>query len=291
MSAAIAINDVEIAHLKLSYAHTRIRRPRQSLELAESLLRSGQLLPIVVVAEDAGWVLIDGYQRVEAARRAGIDTLKAQIWPQPAPDAVCQLLASDGARQFDVLEQAGLLRELKLTHRMSQNEIALRMGRHPSWVSRRLMLIEQLPTAVLEAVRAGQLSSWTASRVLVPLARANPQHAQGLVAALKDCPLTSRQLLGFWQHYQKATRAVRQKMVAEPLLFFQSLHQQAESPEARWRRDLRIVEHILLRLIKTAEVLLSPECCLLEKRSLLSAFNDASSVFERLKRTLKEVCP
>jgi len=51
---------------------------------------------------------------------------------------------------------------------------------------------------------------------------------------------------------------VRQKMVAEPELFFQSLHQQAESPEARWRRDLRIVEHILLRLIKTAEVLLSP---------------------------------
>jgi ParB/RepB/Spo0J family partition protein len=197
MSATIAINDVEIAHLKLSYAHTRIRRPRQILELSESLLRCGQLLPIVVVAEDAGFVLIDGYQRVEAARRAGIDTLKAQIWPQPAPDAVCQLLASDGARQFDVLEQAGLLRELKLTHRMSQNEIAARMGRHPSWVSRRLMLIEQLPEAVLEAVRAGGLSSWTASRVLVPLARANPQHAQGLVAALKDRQLTSRQLLGF----------------------------------------------------------------------------------------------
>jgi ParB/RepB/Spo0J family partition protein len=292
MSATIALNDVEIAHLKLSYAQTRIKRPKQMLELAESLLRSGQLLPIVVVAEEAGWVLIDGYQRVEAARRAGIDTLKAQIWPQPAPEALCQLLASDGARQFDVLEQAGLLRELKLTHRMSQNEMALRMGRHPSWVSRRLMIIEQLPPAVLEAVRAGGLSSWTASRVLVPLARANPQHAQGLVAALKERPLTSRQLLGFWQHYQKATRAVRQKMAAEPELFFKSLAaRQAETPEGRWCRDLRIVEHILLRLIKTAEVLLSPECSILEKRSLLSAFNDASSVFERLKRTLKELCP
>jgi hypothetical protein len=115
------------------------------------------------------------------------------------PDAVCQLLASDGARQFDVLEQAAFLRELKLTHRMSQNEIALRMGRHPSWVSRRLLLIEQLPAAAMEAVRAGWLSTWSASRVLAPLARANPQHAQALVAAVKNNALTSRQLLGFWQ--------------------------------------------------------------------------------------------
>jgi ParB/RepB/Spo0J family partition protein len=288
MSATIAINDVEIAHLKLSYAHTRIRQPRQILELSESLLRCGQLLPIVVVAEDAGFVLIDGYQRVEAARRAGIDSLQAQIWPSRAPDAVCQLLASDGARQFDVLEQAALLRELKLTHRLSQNEIALRMGRHPSWVSRRLLLIEQLPAAALEAVRAGWLSSWSASRVLVPLARANPQHAQALVAAVKNNALSSRQLLGFWQHYQKANRAVRQKMAAEPSLFFKSLAaRQAETPEGRWCRDLRTVEHILLRLVKTAEELLSPECSLLEKQSLLSPFNDASSVFELLKRTLR----
>jgi len=173
----------------------------------------------VVVAEDAGFVLIDGYQRVEAARRAGLDSLQAQIWPSRAPDAVCQLLASDGARQFDVWEQAALLRELKLTHRLSQNEIALRMGRHPSWVSRRLMLIEQLPASAMEAVRAGWLSTWSASRVLVPLARANPQHAQALVAAVKNNALSSRQLLGFWQHYQKANRAVRQKMAAEPELF------------------------------------------------------------------------
>jgi ParB/RepB/Spo0J family partition protein len=290
MSATIAINSVEIAQLELSYAHTRIRRPRQILELSESLLRCGQLLPIVVVAEDAGFVLIDGYQRVEAARRAGLDSLQAQVWPDRAPDALCRLLASDGARQFEVFEQAALLRELKLTHRLSQNEIAARMGRHPSWVSRRLLLIEQLPASALEAVRAGWLSTWSASRVLVPLARANPQHAQGLVAALKDSPLTSRQLLGFWQHYQKANRAVRQKMAAEPGLFFKSLAaRQSESPEGRWCRDLRTVEHILLRLIKTAEELLSPECSLLEKRSLLSPFNDASRVFEHLKRTLRSL--
>ena len=115
MASTIAISRVEIAHLDLAYAHTRIRRPRQIVTLADSLLRCGQLLPIVVVGAPApGFVLIDGYQRVVAARRAGLDTLQAQIWPGCARDALCQLLASDGARQFDVFEQAALLRLRKM---------------------------------------------------------------------------------------------------------------------------------------------------------------------------------
>jgi hypothetical protein len=79
-------------------------------------------------------------------------------------------------------------------------------------------------------------------------------------------------------------------MAAEPSLFFKSLAaRQAESPEGCWRRDLRTVEHILLRLVKTAEQLLSPESSILEKRSLLTAFNDASRVFELLKRILRSL--
>jgi ParB family chromosome partitioning protein len=185
MAATIAISRIEIAHLDLAYAHTRIQRPRQIVTLADSLMRCGQLLPIVVVAAPVpGFVLIDGYQRVAAARRAGLDTLQAHIWPGCAQDALCQLLASDGARQFDVFEQAALLRELKTTHRLSQNQLAAQMGRHPSWVTRRLALIEQLPPQAVEAVRAGHLSSWSASRVLVPLARAHAGHARALVEAI-----------------------------------------------------------------------------------------------------------
>ena len=60
----------------------RVTRARQNqtqpqsitnFTLADSLMRCGQLLPIVVVAASAsGFVLIDGYQRVAAARRAGL---------------------------------------------------------------------------------------------------------------------------------------------------------------------------------------------------------------------------
>ena len=213
MSVCITITPIEIVHLDMLYAHTRIRRPREIVSLADSLLRCGQLLPIVVVeSTPPRFVLIDGYKRVAAARRVGRDTLQAQIWPGCEKDALFQLLARDGARQFDVFEQAQLLRELKTTHRLSQTEIAAGMGRHPSWVTRRLAIIEELPQSVVKAVRTGELSCWSASRVVVPLARANLQHAEALVAAISKHPVTSRELLSFWQHYQSANRSLRKKM-------------------------------------------------------------------------------
>lgn len=297
MSGTIAINDIEIIYLDLLYAHTRIQRPRKVVDLADSLLRHGQLLPIVVVAgELRKFILIDGYQRVEAARRAGLDTLRAHIWPGPAPDAVCQLLASDGARQFDVFEQAALLQELKRTHRLNQSQIAAAMGRHPSWVTRRLALIEQLPAPAIEAVRAGHLSSWSASRVLVPLARANPAHAEALVVAIKGHPVTSRQLLSFFRHYQSANRALRQKMVDEPVLFFRSLaakagertdRQTRDGPEGRWCRDMRTAGHILTRLDEMAPQVFFAGQTTLQRRTLLTAANHTRAVFEKLNNTIK----
>jgi ParB family transcriptional regulator, chromosome partitioning protein len=297
MSGTITINAVEIVHLELAYAHTRIQRPRQIVHLADSLIRHGQLLPIVVVADaEPRWILIDGYQRVEAARRLGLDTLQAHIWPGRAQDALCQLLSRDGARQFDVFEQAALLRELKITHRFSQNQIASAMGRHPSWVTRRLSLIEALPELAARAVRSGELTSWSASRVLVPLARANPEHAEALVAAIKGHPVTSRQLLSFFRHYQSANRGLRQKMVDEPVLFFKSLaaktaehsnQQTRDGPEERWCRDMRTAGHILTRLYEMAPRVFFVGQTTLQRRILLTAANHTSTVFEKLNNTIK----
>lgn len=301
MSETIAISPVEIAHLQLAYAHTRIRHPRQIVAMADALLRCGQLVPIVVVAaaQKPDFVLIDGYQRVAAARRAGLDTLQAQIWPGTAGDALCRLLATDGARQFGIFEQAALLRELKLTHGMNQSRIAAQMGRHPSWVTRRLALIEGLPHEAIKAVRAGHLSSWSASRVLVPLARANAAHARSLVQTLAKHRLTSRQLERFWQHYQKVNRAAREKMLAEPILWFKSFDAcQAEKkarviahgPEGHWLRDLGIVAKILDRLSHLARQVFGPAQSTLERRRLQTGFHTTQKSVLRLERTIARLC-
>jgi len=77
-----------------------------------------------------------------------------------------------------------VLRELLIGERVSQHELARRCGHDVSWVNRRLQLLQGLPDSVLAAVCAGQLSAWAASRIVVPLARANTEHAEHLLQAL-----------------------------------------------------------------------------------------------------------
>jgi ParB family transcriptional regulator, chromosome partitioning protein len=58
-----------------------------------------------------------------------------------------------------------------------------------SWGSRRLQLLSGLTDIALAAVCDGRLSSWAASRVVAPLARANSDHADQSVKAsgLEGC--------------------------------------------------------------------------------------------------------
>ena len=66
------IRQIEIGQLHLRYAHTRIERPRESLALAASIERIGQIIPVIVTVT---FVLLDGYLRVRALKTCGRDTV------------------------------------------------------------------------------------------------------------------------------------------------------------------------------------------------------------------------
>lgn len=276
MSGTITIKLVEITHLCLSYAHTRIERPRQIIRMADSLKRYGQLSPIVVVADKhPQFVLLDGYLRVGAAHICRLDTLTAHVWPVEQKQALCQVLAKDAARQF-----------------------ARQIGRHPSWVTRRLSLLDALSPTAVAAVRRGDLSSWAACRVIAPLARANGEHADALVDAIKRQGVSTRQLETFWNHYQRANRAVRQNMIADPGLFFKSIQAKdnqkcakriKDGPEESWRHDACIVRHILRRLAQNAPTVLYPGQRGLDRTVLLTAFSDTQTAWKQLSSTMRKL--
>jgi ParB-like chromosome segregation protein Spo0J len=300
MSSQIAINNIEIVHLRLIYAHTRIQCRRQVVQMAESLNRYGQLLPIqVVCADHPQYTLIDGYLRVAAARLCGVDTLLAQIMPGSEKDALAQLLTRDGARQFDLFEQAAMLRELQLRHQLSQLQIAAMLGKHTSWVSRRLAIIDTLPAAAVQAVRCNAVSSWAACRVLAPLARANVEHADALCKSITHHPVSTRQLSDFFKHYKSANRRVRSQMIQDPQLFFKSLQAKTldndakalkAGAEGRWCHDMRIVGHILNRLSRLVVDIFSDNQPELERRTLMTAFADTRQCWQKLTTTIERLC-
>jgi ParB family chromosome partitioning protein len=297
MEEFIAIKPVEIIHLELSYSHIRIENPRAVIRMADALATHGQVMPILVApAEAPRYTLIDGYLRVAAARRLGKDTLVAHIFNGEEKEALCHVLMKSSERKWDIFEQAGLIRELHRRHELSQREIARLLGKDQSWVSRRLSLLEALPEQVMRSVKGGNISSWAASRVLRPMARANPDHARRLAAALMAHPFSTRELFDFFKHYQRSNRKVRENMIDEPALFVKArdvgkdlseARELSQGPEGKFRQDLSIIGHMLNRLIRDVDTVIYPGQSNLDRRSLLSAFNDADQLWRELKMKIQ----
>lgn len=251
--------EVDLHLLELRFADARLLNPRAIEALARSIEQSGQLIACIAVPEAHSnrLILVDGYQRVQALRRLGRDTARVETWDCDLAQALLTVLAQAGRRPFAALEEALLLQELVHGQGLSEREVARRSGRDVSWVSRRLELVCGLSDSVLAAVRQGALSTWAATRVLAPLARANSAQATQLLAALAATPLSTRELQTWFQHYLSTPRAARERMVSHPRLFIQSLRAQEEQradtrlregPEGQCANDVRQLLTLIKRL-------------------------------------------
>jgi ParB-like chromosome segregation protein Spo0J len=231
--------EIDLHRLELRFAATRISDALAVQRLANSIEANGQLVECVAVGQagDVGLVLIDGYRRVAALRRLHRDTAQVQCWSCPVGQALAQVLARAASRAFMPIEEALLLRELIDAHGLTQREAARQCARDVSWVQRRLMLLGGLPEALLQAVRDARLSSWAATRVFVPLARANSEHASRVLASLDAQRLSTRELCTWFDHYQGAQRAQRERMVEHPRLFIDSLTECERDRDAKRLRD------------------------------------------------------
>lgn len=131
-----------------------------------SLVRHGQLTPLVCCRSDEGLVVVDGFKRLRAAERLGWTELRVVIHEvDSAGSAKLMLWQSNQGCGLSDLEQAWLVRSLYREEGMTQPQIAHLLRRHKSWVSRRLMLAEGLSEAVEADVRLGLLSATLAREV------------------------------------------------------------------------------------------------------------------------------
>jgi len=291
------VKEIEIAQLQLRYAHTRIEWPQRVLALANSIERFGQIIPVIVLRQgDNSFVLIDGYLRVKAMGRCLRDTVVAEIWEGKEEEALVEILARANSRKWDLLEEAALLRELHDQYHLSQRQIASMVGRKQSWVSGRLALYSALSEDLLELIRKGSISTWAATRVIVPIARAIPEHGKALSENLSKASLSTRELAQFFRHYQKANRKQRENMVRDPLLFVKALHAKEEAaeakslkegPEGKWLRDLRGIAQMLRGLLREVPPLFSSGLSNLDRRILLTAFEESQELFAELEKQIR----
>lgn len=297
MEEIIRIKPIEIVHLNLRYSHVRVQDLRAVIRMADSMARYGQIMPILVVtAEAPRYTLIDGYLRAAAAKRCGKDTLVSHIWHGSEKDALCHVLVKDNERQWDIFEQAGLIQELHSHHGLSQRQIAHLLGKDPSWVSRRLSILASLPAKVAKSVQRGNISSWAATRVLTPMARANTEHAGRLAENLIKHPLSTRQLFIFFKHYQRSNRKVRENMINNPQLFVKAEQTGKDlrnsrllkaGPEGKFKEDLRIIGHMAQRLLSTADTVFYVGQSNLDRRGLVTAFRKTDQMWHKFNQHIQ----
>jgi len=227
VACSVASVDVDLHQLELRHDDLRIRGSDRRRRLIASVAELGQQVPVIVIAERDRLVLIDGYLRVEALRRLGRDQVVATSWPVTEPEALLHhrhLAASE----HTAIEDAWLIARLR-THGLSLDELAARLCRSKSWVSRRLALLDELATAAQASVRAGIVPAHAAMKYLVPLARANRRHCELLIAGLGNTRVTEREVGALYRAWRAADPATRERIVTEPLLCLRALQAAATS--------------------------------------------------------------
>ena len=158
-----------VAELGLRYRRYRLADEAGERDMVQSLRRHGQITPLVVCRREETLEVLDGFKRVSAAVELGLTSLRCQVLAADERQAKVALLTLHGAgKRLVELEEAWLVQALVRDDGLSQVEVAELLGRHKSWVCRRLALLEKLVEEVRQDLRLGLLSARTA-RTLVSL--------------------------------------------------------------------------------------------------------------------------
>lgn len=220
--------EIDLHQLELRHRDLRIVDGDRRRRLIGSLAEIGQQVPVVVIADGARFVLIDGYLRVDALARLQRDTALATTWSVPELDALVHHRHLAVARRT-AIEDAWLLGRLR-EHGLSMDQIARRLCRSKSWVSHRLGLLDALAAAAQDSVRAGTVPPHGAMRYLVPFARANKAQCEQLLARIGETRVSDRELGALYTAWKRADRAGKQRIVDDPLLFLKAWAASQASP-------------------------------------------------------------
>ena len=150
------------------YRRYRLEDPLAESAMGESLARYGQLSPVVVCQREEQWQIVDGFKRLGAARTlAWPSLLVRQLETDDERTVKAAVYGLNRVGQhLQELEEAWLVQALVREDGLSQVETAELLGRHKSWVCRRLALLEKLSTEVRSDLEVGVLSPSLARQLL-----------------------------------------------------------------------------------------------------------------------------
>jgi ParB-like nuclease domain len=188
------VRPVSLDGLGQRYRRYRLADPEAEEAMAGSLRRWGQLAPVVACVRAERLELIDGFKRLAAARQIReLTSLSVRVLEVDESTAKAAILGLNrDQRPARELEEAWVVQGLVRDDGMSQVEAAQLLGRHKSWVCRRLAFLEKLSVAVKEDLRLGLVGPSLARQ----LTRLPVGNQEAILALARRATLTAPEVSG-----------------------------------------------------------------------------------------------
>lgn len=139
------------------YREYRFSDPQTESRIKTSLAQDGQLSPLIVCKEHGNYQVLDGFKRLRALRELG--TVKEAdvlvVSTKEANGKALMLRLNESRKGMCMIEEALVLHAMHARDGLVQRMIAQLVRRHPTWVCRRIALVERLHETVLEHMRLG----------------------------------------------------------------------------------------------------------------------------------------
>ncbi len=134
--------------------------------LAESIKKHGVLQPLIVTKVDGGFELIAGERRERAAKIAGVKEVPAIIKEATDQDKL-EIAMVENLHRTDLnpLEQARAYRKLIDNFKLTQEGVAIRVGKSRELVANTLRFLD-LPEEIQEALAAEKIAAGHAKAIL-----------------------------------------------------------------------------------------------------------------------------
>lgn len=135
-------------------------------DLTNSIREHGIIQPILLRPAENGYEIVAGERRYRAARRAGLKSIPAIIRDLNEKQNMLYALIENMQREnLNVIEEAQGLREMSKTYNLTQEQMAVSLGKSRPYITNTMRLLK-LPHEVQDFVLGNQLSAGHARAIV-----------------------------------------------------------------------------------------------------------------------------
>ncbi|MBR1798059.1 MAG: ParB/RepB/Spo0J family partition protein [Clostridiales bacterium] len=193
-----------VVELKINDISPNVEQPRKVFnddalnELAASIKENGVIQPIIVRKKGDGYIIVAGERRWRAARLAGLKLIPAIVRELTDQQTMEQALIENLQREdLNPLEEAYAMNNLLKTHKMSQEQLAKKLGKPRATIANTVRLIN-IDESLQDYITNGDLSAGHA-KALLSLKNPEDQRKAANVILAKD--MTVRQAEEYIKKY------------------------------------------------------------------------------------------